>query len=195
MLTVSMLALSSVSAGVTQAGALSAQEWDQQYFMQLKDRDKKVVVTIMRTASDFFEQFVQAVDKSGEQFINAYFGLMMLYQQSPQIIVSRIDEYQKRMPIIKAVSFVPTIKDVEKIIKKILPDQPKNEREIKRAINKALRNKQTKEQVRALLTKKNEQVKTYVKYIESNYADLIKELDDFALQMQDMFKDMEEQNN
>lgn len=200
-LTISMLASPVVYAAVPrkidsslQNDISTAQEWDKHLFTQLDDTDKKVVVSIVRPVGELFEQFEQAIDKSGESLMNAYFGLMMFYQQSAQAIAQRIDAYKKRMPVIQAISFLPSIDEIEKIIQKILPENPKNEREIKRAINKALRNKKIKQQLKKLVTEKNKQLKEYVKHIEANYADLITELDDFAEQMQNMLKNMEDNN-
>lgn len=106
-----------------------------------------------------------------------------------------VKEVELRLPMMKALEILPSVKEVFESATRFLPTNKENmtEQDIKRAMNKAFRNKETKAELKTILKKQCAEINGYSDYINAMYAQEVAELKaQVQAQMQELLSAMQE---
>lgn len=190
---------------VMAAEQLTPAMWDQQIFAPLTTEYKMQVIGIVQATQQCFQNMSDAVDKGADSFWESLGLIVQIYGQVAKSFIPQaeiclsmapmIKELEEKLPMIKALEILPSVKEVFESATRFLPTNKENmtEQDIKRAMNKAFRNKETKAELKAILKKQCAEISGYADYINKVYAQEVAELKaQVQAQMQEILSKMQE---
>jgi hypothetical protein len=179
--------------------------WDEQYFASLTSDHKKEVISALQGVQKCFQNTYEAVDKGTDAFWESLGIIIQIYSQITKTFGSRsevcfdvasvVKELEVKLPMIKALEILPSAKEVFDAATRFLPTSKENmtEQDMKRAMNKTFRNKETKIELKRILKKQCDYLNNYVTYINTHYAQEVAELEEIIkVQMQEFLSKMQE---
>lgn len=184
---------------------LTPEIWDRQIFAPLEIEHKLEVIGIVQATQQCFQNMSDAVDKGADTFWESLGLIVQIYGQvakgfmpHAEICFSMapiIKELEAKLPMIKALEILPSVKEVFESATRFLPTNKENmtEQDAKRAMNKAFRNKETKAELKTILKKQCAEINGYADYINTRYAQEVAEFKAQAqVQMQEFLSAMQE---
>jgi hypothetical protein len=191
-----------------EAEQLTPEMWDQQLFAPLATEHKMEVIGIVQATQQCFQNMSDAVDKGVDTFWESLGLIVQIYGQVAKGFMPRaelclsmspvVKEVELRLPMMKALEILPSVKEVFESATRFLPTNKENmtEQDIKRAMNKAFRNKETKAELKTILKKQCAEINGYSDYINAMYAQEVAELKaQVQAQMQELLSAMQERQS
>jgi len=183
---------------------LTPEMWNQQRFSSLISEHKRDVIGILQATQKCFKGMYDSVDKGADTFLEAleltikfYTQIAMTFTANTEICLGMspiINELEAKLPMIKALEILPSAKDVFEVATRFLSAKENmTEQDLKRALNKALRNKEIKTELKTILKKQCADIDGYINYVNANYAQEVTELAELKAQMQELLSKMQEQ--
>ncbi|HRN78396.1 MAG TPA: hypothetical protein PLU71_04095 [Candidatus Dependentiae bacterium] len=172
-LAISILIISTVISAQT------PQQWDTALFTDLQDASKKFVIGHIQATSQVLGMCADATEKGADAFLESYNMLMQYYTQiATGGFIPFNDEYKEVMlPAFPALAILPTFDIAWKKIEQLMPhDEQDLDKALKRATNKALRNKTYKSEIKKVFLDQVQELQKYVDYINTHYTQLVNEL-------------------
>lgn len=183
---------------------LTPEMWDQQRFASLVSEHKRDVIGILQATQKCFQNMHDSVDKGAETFLESLEVAVKFYSQiamtltSPTEICLNIsslsNDIETKLPMLKALEVLPSIKEVfESATRFLTAKENMSEQDLKRALNKVFRNKESKADIKMLLKKQCADINGYIKYVNAHYPEAVAELAELKVQMQELISKMQEQ--
>ncbi len=185
---------------------LTPEAWNNQRFASLISEHKRDVIGILQATQKCFNSMHDSVDKGVDTFLESleltikfYTQIAMTFTATTEICLSMtpiINELETKLPMIKALEILPSAKDVFEVATRFLSAKENmTEQDLKRALNKALRNKEIKAELKMILKKQCADIDGYINYVNINYAQEVAELAELKAQMQELLSKMQEQQS
>jgi hypothetical protein len=182
---------------------LTPQTWDGYHFAALNAEQKRDVIGILQATEECFQNMYNAVDKGVDAFLKPLEVTVQLYSQIAMTLTAPgdvclsmspvIKELESKLPMIRALEILPSVKDIFDSVTRFLEAKENmTEQDLKRAINKAFRNKEIKTEIKAMLKKQCAVLANYVGYVSKHYPQEVAELAALKIQMQELISKMQE---
>jgi len=186
---------------ITTVEQLTPEMWDKQCFASLVSEHKTEVIGILQLTQKCFQNTYDSVDKGADAFMESLELVVKIYTQIVMSFTPRaemclnilpiIRELEIKLPMIKALEILPSAKDVFEAATRFLSVQENmNEQDLKRAVKRVLRNKETKTEIKMILQKQCADIDGYITYIDAKYPQEVAKLAELKAQAQAQIEEL-----